>query len=171
MPLQFSCQCLLLHRIASLKQGPVSFFSIASLTDASLAQCRGGHLAEGTVNARNAYQASRKAFGDRAGLTGGTASSLAECLIQQSKLDEAASLLDGVDARGVAQLVGIPDFAPNIAMARAEIAYRQRDYDEARKRLQVAIPVFSKPDAEPYLKRKLEFLQSGLEKHLPASSN
>jgi len=160
-----------LHRIASIKQGPASFFSIASLTDASVAQCRGGHLAEGTANARTAYEASRKAFGNRAGLTGGTASSLAECLIQQNNLDQAATLLDGVDDKSVAQLEGITDFAPNIALARAEIAYRRGDFAGARKQLQIAIPVFSRPDAEPYLKRKLESLESSLEKRSSASSN
>ena len=160
-----------LHRIASIKQGPASFFSIASLTDASLAQCRGGHLAEGTANARAAYEASRKAFGEHAGLTGGTAATMAECLIERNKLDEAATLLDGVDAKSVAQLEGIPDFVPNIALARAEIAYRRGDYVEARKQLQIATPVFSKPDAEPYLKHRLELLQSSIEKRSSASSN
>jgi predicted negative regulator of RcsB-dependent stress response len=159
-----------LHRIAALKQGPASFFAIASLTDASLAQCRSGHLAEGIVNARSAYEGSRKAFGERAGLTGGTASTLAECLMAQNNLEEAARLLDGIDAKSVAQLEGIADFEPNIALARADIAYRRRNYAEARKELQIAMPAFSQPDAEPYLKHRLESLQIGIEKHSPANS-
>jgi eukaryotic-like serine/threonine-protein kinase len=159
-----------LHRIAAIKQGPASFFAIASFTDASLAQCRGGHLAEGTLNARSAYQASRKAFGDHAGLTGGTADTLAECLIEQNKLDEAAKLLDGIDPKSVAQLEGIADFAPTIALARADIAFRRGNYAEARKLIQTAIPVFSRADAEPYPRRKLETLLTGLDKQLGPSA-
>lgn len=159
-----------LHRIAALKQGPASFFAIASLSDAALALCRGGHLAKGTGNARTAYEGARKAFGERAGLTGGTADVLADCLIEENKLEEAARLLDGIDGKSVAQLEGIADFAPTIALARAEIAYRRGDYDEARKDLQIATPAFSQPDAETYLKHRLESLQSGIEKHLPMNT-
>jgi eukaryotic-like serine/threonine-protein kinase len=155
-----------LHRIAALKQGSASFFAIGSLTDASLAQCRGGHLAEGTVNARNAYESAHKAFGARAGLTGGTADTLAECLVEQNKLDEAAKLLDGIDPKSVAQLEGIADFEPTIQLARAEIAYRRGDYAEARKVIQTAVPAFSRPDAEAYPKRKLESLLSDIDKRL-----
>ncbi len=158
-----------LHRLAALKQGPASFFAIGSLTDASLAQCRGGHLSEGTVNARTAYEGARKAFGERAGLTGGTADTLAECLIEQNKLDEAAKLLDGIDPKSVAQLEGIADFAPTIQLARAEIACRRGDYAKARNDIQTAIPVFSRPDAEAYPKHKLETLLSDIDQHLAHS--
>jgi DNA-binding winged helix-turn-helix (wHTH) protein/serine/threonine protein kinase len=160
-----------LQRIAALKQGPASFFAIASLSDASLAQCRGGHLAEGTVNARNAYEGARKAFGPRAGLTGGIAATLAECLIAQNKLDEPAKLLNEIDAKSVAQLEGIADFAPTIQLARAEIAYRRGDYAESRKLIQTAIPAFSRPDAEAYPKRKLESLLGDIDKRLSRPAN
>jgi DNA-binding winged helix-turn-helix (wHTH) protein/serine/threonine protein kinase len=158
-----------LHRIAALKQGPASFFAIASLSDAALAQCRGGHLAEGTVNARTAYEGARKAFGARAGLTGGTAATLAECLIAQNKLDEPAKLLDEIDPKSVAQLEGIADFSPTIALARAEIAYRRSNYAEARKVIQTAIPAFSHADAEAYPKHKLATLLNDIDKHLAQS--
>ncbi len=158
-----------LHRIAALKQGPASFFAIASLSDAALAQCRSGHLPDGTVNARKAYEGAHKAFGARAGLTGGTADTLAECLINQNKLEEASQLLDGIDPKSVAQLEGIADFAPTIALARAEIADRRGDYAEARKVIQTAIPAFSRPDAEVYPKHKLETLLKDIDKHLAHS--
>jgi eukaryotic-like serine/threonine-protein kinase len=157
---------LVLHRAAALKQGPASFFAIASLSDASLAECRGGHLTEGAVNARKAYEGARKAFGERAGITGGTSDTLAECLIDQNKLDEAAKLLDGIDPKSVAQLEGIADFAPTIALARAEIAYRRGDYAEARKVIQTAIPAFSRPDAEVYPMHQLETLLNDINIHL-----
>ena len=152
-----------LHQLAVQKQGPSSFFAIGSLADASLAQCRAGHLTEGEVNARNAYEASRKAFGEHAGLTGGAADTLAACLIDQNKLDEATKVLDTIDSKAVAQLVGVPDWSANVDLARAEIAYRRSDYATARKDIQLAIPVFSRPDAEPYLKRKLETLRAAIE--------
>ena len=154
-----------LHELAVQKQGASSFFAIASLSDASMAQCRAGHFAEGEINARNAYEASRKAFGDHAGLTGGAADTLAACLVEQNKLDEAAKLLDTIDSKAVAQLAGVPDWSANLDLARAEIAYRRGDYDTARKTVQPAIAVFSRADAEPYLKHKLETLLTALDQH------
>ena len=156
---------LQLHQLAVQKQGQQSFFAIASLSDASLAQCRGGHLAQGEANARTSYLASKKAFGDKAGLTGGAADTLANCLIERGQFDEASRLLDGIDAKAVAQLAGIPDWSANINLARAEIAYRRGDYATARKEIQPAVPVFSRADAEPYQKHKLESLQSAVNEH------
>jgi len=155
-----------LHELAVKKQGPLSFFAIASLADASLAQCRAGHLAEGEANARLAFEGSSKAFGARAGLTGGVANSLANCLIDENKLDEASRLLQAIDAKAVAQLTGVPDWSANLDMARAEISVRRRDYVTAKKDLQTAIPVFSRADAEPYQKRKLENLMAEVDRHL-----
>jgi eukaryotic-like serine/threonine-protein kinase len=155
-----------LHRLAVQKQGPASFFAIASLSDTSLAQCRGGHVSEGEANARSSYETSLKAFGARAGLTGATAESLAECLLQRAQLDEASNLLNGIDVKSVAQLTGIPDWSANLDLARAEIALRRGDYPEAQKAIQPAVPVFSRPDAEPYQKHKLQTLQSQIEEHL-----
>ncbi|HZR55759.1 MAG TPA: tetratricopeptide repeat protein [Terriglobales bacterium] len=155
------------HQLAVQKQGPLSFFAIGSLSDASLAQCRGGHLIEGEANARSAYEASRKAFGERAGLTGGTADTLADCLIERNKLDEAAKLLDNIDIKSVAQLTGIPDWSANIDLARAEIASRRGDYTTAQKNIQPAIPVFSRADAEPYQKHKLDNLLTSINNHVP----
>jgi hypothetical protein len=82
------------HELAVKKQGPMAFFSVATLSDAALAMCRAGRLAEGEANARNAYDSPYKAFGPKAGLTGGTADTLAECLIGTNKLDEAKRLLE-----------------------------------------------------------------------------
>ncbi len=59
----------------------LSFFVIATLSDASLAQCRANHYVDGLLNARKSYEASRQAFGPKAGLTGGTAYALAACQI------------------------------------------------------------------------------------------
>jgi eukaryotic-like serine/threonine-protein kinase len=161
---------LQLHQLAVQKQGAASFFAIAPFSDASLAQCRGGHLTQGEANARIAYEESRKAFGEHNGLTGATAEVLAECLIGRKRFDEATKLLDGIDVKTVSQLVGVPDWSANVDLERAEIAYGHGDYAAARRQVQPAIPVFSRTDAEPYQKHKLETLLSSLERHSSKSS-
>lgn len=145
-----------LHQLAVKKQGASAFFSVASLADISTAQCRSGHIAEGEANARSAYETARKAFGDKAGLTGATADTLADCLIARNRLDEASRLLDTVDPKVVAQLVGVPDWSATLDLSRAEIALRRGDYAGAQKDVQPAIPVFTRADAEPYQKQRLQ---------------
>ena len=157
---------MLLYKLAVQKQGAASFFAVASLSDASLAQCRGGHLSEGIANARSSYETSRKAFGERAGLTGATADTLADCLIERNQYAEATKLLDNIDGKSVAQLTGIPDWPANIDLARAEISFREGDFPAARKNIQPAIPVFSRADAEPFQKHKLQTLLSELDQRL-----
>jgi DNA-binding winged helix-turn-helix (wHTH) protein/serine/threonine protein kinase len=158
---------LLVHELAVKKQGPGSFFAVASLSDTAQAQCRGGHVVEGERNARAAYETSRKAFGERAGLTGATAETLAHCLIEENRLDEAAKLLENIDAKAVAQLAGMPDWSANVNLAEAEIALRKGDYAAAQKNIQPAVPVFSRADAEPYQKHKMETLLAEIDKHVP----
>ncbi len=161
---------LTIYRIASQKQGPLSFFPIATLSDASTAQCRAGRLAEGVANARKAVEDSQKAFGDRAGLSDGVRFSLADCLIGLGKLDEASALLQKVDAKAVTQLSGDPNWVANLDLALGEIAFRRGDFATARKYVQSATPVFTRPDAEPYQKHALEVLSAAIEKR-PAPSN
>lgn len=155
---------LAIHKLAVRKQGPLSFFAVATLSDGALAQCRAGRYREGASNAREAYEASTKAFGPRAGLTGGATSTLADCLTGLGKLDEASKLLDQIDVPAVAQLAGDPDWGAGVTLARAEIAYRRGDYDAARKYVQTVTPVFTRKDAEPYQKRALESLRADLER-------
>ena len=84
---------LLVYGIAVTKQGPLSFYSIATLSDASVGQCRANHLEEGEANARKAHDAAAKAFGPQSALAQGTALSLANCLIGRGKLQEASQYL------------------------------------------------------------------------------
>jgi ATP/maltotriose-dependent transcriptional regulator MalT len=135
---------------------------VATLSDGALAQCRWGHYQEGEPNALKAYETSVKAFGPRAGLTGGAAYTLASCSIGLGKLDQAARLLEEIDTKAVAQLAGFPEWSANVALAQAEIAHRKGDEDASRKYLGAATPVFSKPDAEPYQKRALEILTAAV---------
>jgi ATP/maltotriose-dependent transcriptional regulator MalT len=151
-----------IYRLATAKQGPTSFFAVATLSDGALAQCRWGHYQEGEPNARKAYETSVKAFGSRAGLTGGAAYTLASCSLGLGKLDQAARLLEEIDTKAVAQLAGFPEWSANVALAQAEIAHRRGDDGTARKYLETVTPVFSKPDAEPYQKRSLEALTAAV---------
>jgi eukaryotic-like serine/threonine-protein kinase len=161
---------LTIYRIASQKQGPLSFFPIATLSDASMAQCRAGRLDEGAANARKATEDSQKAFGERAGITDGARFGLADCLISLGKLDEASTLLEKVDAKAVTQLSGDPNWSANLDLALGQIAFRRGDFAAARKYVQSARPVFTRPDAEPYQKHALELLSAAIEKH-PAPVN
>jgi DNA-binding winged helix-turn-helix (wHTH) protein/serine/threonine protein kinase len=156
-----------IHELAVRKQGPLSFFAVGTLADGSLAQCRAGHYRDGESNARKAYESSAKAFGARAGLTGGAAYSLASCLIGLGKLDEAANLLRQIDVPAVAQLAGDPDWGAGVTLAQGEIAYQQRNFNAARADLQTVTPVFTRQDAEPYQKRAFESLKAALDKAPP----
>jgi len=152
------------YALAVRKQGPLSFFALATLSDAALAQCRAGRIRDGAANAKRAYDLSGKAFGARAGLTGGTAYTLAVCLIGSSELDAASNLLSGIDTKAVAQLSGSPeaDWSANIDLARAEISYRRGDVEAARKLLEPIVSVLSRADAEPYQRHAVEKLSAAI---------
>jgi eukaryotic-like serine/threonine-protein kinase len=158
---------LAIHDLAVQKQGPLSFFAVATLSDAALAQCRAGRYREGESNARKAYGASAKAFGPRAGLTGAAADTLVGCLISLDQLEEATILLQQIDVSAVAQLTGDPDWGAGVTLERAKIAYRHGDYEAARGYVQTVAPVFSRTDAEPYQKHAFESLRAALDKPLP----
>jgi len=157
---------LAIYDVSVKKQGPLSFYSIATLSDASVAQCRAGHAADGAENARKAHGAAVKAFGPKTALAAGTALPEANCLIVLGKLDEASQLLRDIDTRPVVELTGDPDWGAGVTLARAEIAARQGDYREAQKDLDLIRPVFMKPDAEEYQKRRVEALTTLARSHL-----
>ncbi|MEP6715378.1 MAG: winged helix-turn-helix domain-containing protein [Terriglobia bacterium] len=153
---------LTIHDAAVKKQGPLSFFAIATLSDAALAQCRGGHDPAGLLNARRSFEDARRAFGPRAGLTGGTAYALAECLIGAGQTPDAERLLSDIDVPVVAQLAGISDWGANVDLARARIAYKKGDFRAARELLQKASPAFLHEGAEAYQKRTVDTLTVAL---------
>jgi eukaryotic-like serine/threonine-protein kinase len=161
---------LTIYKIAVKKQGPLAFYSIATLSDAATAQCRAGHTAEGERNASKAFDASSRAFGPRAALTGGTAFAAASCLIGLGRLAEASKLLDGIDVKAVAQLTGDPDWEADITLARAEIALRQGHYKQAKEYIESVRPVFSRPEAEAYQRRKMEALGAEVDRRLRSPS-
>jgi eukaryotic-like serine/threonine-protein kinase len=154
-----------IYDIAVQKQGARSFFAVATFSDASLAMCRSGNFTEGESNARKAYSDAVSGFGLKAGLTGGTASTLAACLIGLNRLDEASRLLSGIDVAAVTQLTGNPNSEADVTLLKAEIAYRQKDYATARKEVDAIKPIFTRADAEPYQRRTLEALAAALQRN------
>ena len=151
---------LTIYEMAVKKQGPISFYSIATLPDAAVAQCRNKDLAGGLANARKARAASIKAFGPRAALTGATSLTEANCLIGLGNFQEAAKLLEDIDTKAVAQLAGDPDWGAGVTLARAEIAVGQGRHDKAREHIEEVRAIFSRPDAEAYQKQKMDELSA-----------
>jgi len=157
---------LLIHNIAVKKQGPFSFYAIATLSDASVGECRAHHLAAGERDARAAHDASVHGFGPRSVLAQATLLPLANCLIALGRLGEAASDLEQIDGRAVAQLAGDPNWGAGITLAKAEIAVRQGRYAQAEQELDAVRPVFTQPDAESYQRSKMEHLSAEVARHL-----
>lgn len=151
------------HRLAVAKQGPRTFYAIATLTDTATAQCRASRVKDGLENAESAYRESLAAFGPGAALTQGVAFTRAACLIPAGRLDEAARLLDDIDPENVAALAGDPHWGANLELARAEIAFAKHDFAAARHHLDAAKPGFSVPNAERYQVRAVTLLDADLQ--------
>jgi serine/threonine-protein kinase len=160
---------LTLYNTAVRKQQAVSYLSLGSLSDAGLSECRAGRYAEGEMHSRKAYEASKRAFGPRAGLTGGSAYSLAFCLIGLNKLPEASEVLRDIDSNAVTQLSGDSTVTASIALAQGQIAARRGDYTLAQHYLAIAAPTFERPKADPLDKKTVEELKSTIDSHLHAS--
>ena len=150
------------HRLAVAKQGPQTFYAIATLTDTATAQCRAMRLKEGLENAESAYRDSLAAFGPAAALTQAVAYARGACLIAAGKMDDASKLLEGVKPDNVAALAGDPSWGANLELAWAQIAFARHDYAGARKHLDAAKPGFSVPKAEAYQVRAVSLLDSSL---------
>jgi eukaryotic-like serine/threonine-protein kinase len=153
-----------IYDLAVKKQGPLSFFAVATLSDASLAMCRSGRYAEGAAASRRAFDASNKAFGPRAGLTGGVASTLSTCLIGLGQLDEADRLLQQIDIPSVAQLAGDADWGAGVKLLQAQIAYRRKEYERARSYVHEVTPIFTRPNAEQFQQQALRSLTADLDR-------
>ncbi len=157
---------LAIYHLAVRKQGPVSFFSIGMLTDAALSQCRAGRYADGEPNARKAFEESKKAYGARAGITGGCSYSLAVCLIGANKLEEASELLRNIDVRAVTELSSDSTVGASIELAQGEVAARRGDYALAKRCVDDAAPAFASPGAPIGYRKELEELKRVVYSHL-----
>lgn len=159
---QAAADDLAIHDRAVRKQGPSSFYAVATLSDAALAQCRGGELAVGTKHASESYESSKAGFGERAALTQGTAYTLGFCLMEQGQLDRAREAITRIDPAAVAQLAADTDWGANLWLLEAQIAARKGDAATARTLLAKAKPGFAKPRAEQYQKDAVAALEKQL---------
>jgi tetratricopeptide (TPR) repeat protein len=156
---------LTVYRIAVRKQGPASLYAIGMLSDAALSQCQAGHYPEGEANARRAFQQSSKAFGLRAGLTGGTAYTLAFCLSKSDRLAEAAALLQNIDASATTQQAGDPNVGADIALLQGEVAARRGDLASAQRFADGAAPALDAPAASADDRKRLQVLRAAIAAH------
>jgi hypothetical protein len=159
------------HRLAVAKQGPRTFYAIATLTDTATAQCRASRVKEGLENVESAYRDSLAAFGPKAALTQAVAFTRAGCLIAANRIDEAGKLLEGVQPDNVAALAGDPNWGANLELAEAQIAYARGDFAGARKHLDAAKPGFSVPKAEAYQVRAVSLLDASLQAREARNAN
>jgi ATP/maltotriose-dependent transcriptional regulator MalT len=153
------------HEIAVKVLGPLGAMTVMAFSDASIAQCQADRLAEGTRNARTAYDSARQSFGAHGGIPDAVAFTLATCLIGAGQLDEAARLLAEIDPDQLAQLTGDTGWFANLALAKGQIAYRRGDLVAARQYLETARPVFDRPEAEPFQKRTFDNLRAAVGRH------
>ncbi|MBS0333759.1 MAG: hypothetical protein JSS35_13405, partial [Proteobacteria bacterium] len=137
------------HDTAVRKQGPASFFSLASLADGATAKCRSGRRAEALAELAEGHDLAARAF-PGSGLQGGLDYAWGACLIEAGRFEEAARRLAGIDRNAVSQLAADADWGANLDLAEAQIAYARGDLPAARRALTAAGTVFSKPDANAY---------------------
>jgi len=137
------------HDIAVRKQGPKSFFAVATLSDAATAQCRGGRVAEGIQNAETAHRFAVEGFGKTA-ISHATAYTVAACQIEAGRYADALKNLQGIDRAAVAQLSADANWGANVDLALVQIAVAQGRQLEARRFLDASALAFSAASAEPY---------------------
>jgi len=146
------------HRAAVAAQGENSQFAILALADIAEAQCRQGHTKDGIDSASLAYDAARKSFPNMPTIAQDVATELASCLLAAGKYTQAAPLLEGIDAKAVAEFEADPDRDAEVDLMLADVAANAGDWVRARVLLAKPSQVFSATDADPYLRRWLERL-------------
>ena len=156
---------LTVYGIAVRKQGPVSLYAIGTLSDAALSQCQSGRYREGESNARKAFQESSKAFGLRAGLTGGVAYTLAFCLSKSGRLAEAAALLRNIDISATTQQAGDPNVGADVALLQGEVAAHSGDFAAAQRFADSAAAALAGPAASAADKQELKVLRTTIAAH------
>ncbi|MBY8828906.1 protein kinase domain-containing protein [Hephaestia mangrovi] len=149
-----------LYAIALRHQGLHAFRTIGALADMATSECRAPDIASGVADARKAYRASLEAFGAKAALTQGVATSLAQCLIEAGQDAAAAPLIAHVDRKAVAELASDPNWGANIDLAEAEIAVHAGRWTDAAGSLRAATLAYASPQADFFQHRKFEKLSA-----------
>ncbi|PZQ23774.1 MAG: hypothetical protein DI569_03405 [Sphingopyxis macrogoltabida] len=148
-------------RGASAQAGPRSHQALVGQIDYASALCQTARRGEAAGIARAALTETRAAFGADYPLTHAMRYFVAECLIANRRFDDAAALLDGLDSKGAAQLLGHADFGAAVDLARAESAMGRGDTAAARRLLGSAAPILVK-GSDDAAKRRIAALHQQL---------
>ncbi len=160
---------LTLFKAAARRYGPAWHLAVGGLDDAALSQCRSGHNAEGEATARKALQIAKAAYKPDDAIRSGTAYTLATCLINTGRFQEASKFLQTVNAAAVAQYSADPGWAVNLYLAQAQIAYGEHDYRSAVRLANAAATGLTDPKSDPYQRKVLRKLRANIDEHLWAS--
>jgi tetratricopeptide (TPR) repeat protein len=153
-----------LHSLAVSHQGENSWMAIATLSDVAESQCRAGHGEAGLSQARQALATAISGYGAKSSQAMAMMGEVAFCLIADGHAADAGPLLDAIDPNALVQLGAGPDFPAQVDVMRAEIALSAHNIPRARALLQRSAKVFSRPDADPYVKRWTNRLLAAVEK-------
>ncbi|MDZ3832416.1 MAG: winged helix-turn-helix domain-containing protein [Sphingopyxis sp.] len=123
---------------ASIQAGAQSHQALVGQIDYATALCRTPQRARGASVAQDALATTRQAFGPDYPLTHAIRYFAAECLLANRRYTEAGTLLDGLDSKKVAELIGQAEFGATADLALAEIALAQGDRNAARRLFSVA---------------------------------
>lgn len=158
---------LLVYSRSLHKHTPSRWFTVSALSDAAMSECKVRNFREGETKARQAHKLAVELYGSRDPLTGGTAYSLASCLVGRAQWREAADLLHTINVSEVEQLSGDPSTSSAIALLQTETAVRLNDFTSARQYLKSAAPILNEPDADPVDLQLLRTLTLALGSHPP----
>jgi DNA-binding winged helix-turn-helix (wHTH) protein len=150
-----------IYQRALARQGPKSFFAIATLMDVAQAQSRAGHADAGIATARDSMAAAVAAFGAHSVLAQLASGTLAFCLIAGGHFAEASPLLDGIDAKALSELTIDPAYGAELDVMRAAIAGGTGDAARARTLLGKVGSAFEKPGADRYFQHWVLALGKG----------
>jgi serine/threonine protein kinase len=154
------------HDISMKAQGPLGLFSTVPFSDLGLFECQAGKYSQGVPTTKWAYEQTQKAFKNRSGLLDSTAFALAFCDIGGGNLNEATALLGKIDANSIAQLNGDPAFGANVALAKAQVAFKQGNRSEASSQLALAQQMFRQQTPSSYQKRWLDSVQAAVQNRI-----
>ena len=155
---------LAMHGLAAGKQ---PYLEAASLSDAGLSECRAGRYTTGEAHARAAVVVGDASLPNNRGLHSALAFSLATCLIGTGQLSEAQHLLDGIDVVAASQASADADWGADVQMARADIAFQQKDYGAAAHDLAMAKVACTDASAPPIRAARYRELSAKLQKVSP----
>jgi DNA-binding winged helix-turn-helix (wHTH) protein len=140
-----------LYRITAAHDGPNSWTALGTLLNSAQTQCRAGQTEAGSTTARDAYDDSRRAFGEKHVLTQAAAGIGAFCLILEERYAQASELLDRLDPKAVGEMLMDPQYPSEVALMRAAIAIATGRAEAAKITLQHVSAVFETPDADRYM--------------------